>query len=386
MAELRNRNGAVAALTPNWSSPVQSEYEFQTSIIPHHDGTEQREAMRSTGRQRISFTAMVKSERMARLLGDMASNMDAVVSVPMPWRKVTITAAAGDTVTVDSVPFWMVAGGRVILYSDTHEEAAEIASVAGSDVTMTSALSATFANGDKLVCALPGRFETGTQFEALTSRVWTGDVAYNIDPGVDPQANVSITPDQFESVDIFPWKPNWSETPKITFTDQRDILDHGRGIVADYNPVAFITQQQSMTFLGRTFDDTEEMIAFFNGVYGRQIAFWMPTYQSEITVLSMETNNVIVEGLEFYSAFLDSNVYNVVHFDGQLNRVSAVQATGGNTRLVMTDAWTTAPVAGDYLCWAPLWRMATDKLIVEWQTNSVAELKMTMQTLPNEAP
>lgn len=384
---LKTRTGNIAALTPNWRDAVQIEYEFKTSILDRFDGTEQREAMRSSPRIRIDYTAMLRADRMARFMADANKDMDAVVSVPIPGHVETISSLVTTTITLAATPFWAVAGARAIIYSDTAEETVDIASVTATTIVLTSEPNGSFTAGDKIVHAKLGRFESGTQFEAMTNSVWEGPVTYALDPAQDPMEARPISPATFESSSIFGWSPNWRASPQITFTDQRDNLDHGRGIIAGYNPVAFPTQEQSMTFLGRTAQEAEEILAFFLSVYGRQIGFWMPTFMDDVYVDEMEGDNILVVGQDAYDAYNGSRVYNVLHFNGQLNRISAVEAAGGGrTRFVMTDPWVEAPEAGDYLSWAPMWRMSSDKLIVEWQTNSVAEMKIAMQTIPNEAP
>ena len=382
---LNARTGDLPALTPNWREGVQIEYEFKTEITPHHDGTEQREAMRSTPRQRLTYTAMLKSDRMARFRADIAYNMDKLVSVPIPWRRVEVLSVAANVLTVAETPFWAVAGARVVLVQDGYEETADVESVGASTITLSSPPINGAPAGTRVFHSMLGRFETGTQFEALTNSVWEGEVAYALDPGADPLVAPTITPDTFETVDIFGWKPNWRQEPQITFDDQRDLVDFDRGLVAGYNPVGFITEEISLTFLGRSQQETEELIAFFLSRYGRQIAFWMPTYMQELEVVGVGSTYFDVDGLDAYDAYLDSKVYNVVHFDGQYRRVTNVQPVSGTTRFTVA-AWDVAPEIGDYLCWVPLWRMSTDKLIVEWLTSGVAEMKLSMQTVPNEAP
>lgn len=382
---LKTRLGRIAGVRPDWSSPVEIEYNFKTSVLTAYDGTEQRSALRSTPRIQIAHRSVLTQAEASRHLADMASGQDTLFVVPARWRFAPISAIAGAAVTLDAVPFWAVAGATVVLSSATTEEVREIASVAGNVVTLTLAPSGSFAPGDRLIYAYQALANDAAGFEAQTDNLFTATLEWTADPARDPVPAAPVSPAQFEGRDLFTVRPNWRGRPTLEFNSLRRMFDPERGRVAWDSPQNYNAATLTMDVTRFGLLDAEEVIAFFVRQKGKRGAFYAPTWLSDIDAQpqSAGASTLVVPGLEFIDAYQDHPVWNVAYANGQANRITGMGISGGNTVLQFADPWAADLPEGTKVSWCPLWRFATDRLQVRWLTDTVAETRIALTTLAN---
>ena len=273
---LKPRTGNISALQPNWRSAVEVQYQFKTGIRTSYNGTEQREALRERARVEVSFDAMLREGAIHRLAADLTKDADALVVLPMFWRRAEIASVAGATVTLTSAPFWAVPGARLVLDGAT-QEAVTITSVAGAVVTLQSAPVGVFAAKDRVYPAMLARGDAQSEVRYSTDNVATAAVRFNLDPGTDPQAVQVIAPQTFDGRDMLTAEPNWSRAPALNFASGRVEFDPTRGRVATSNPLAFTPRLLKVGYTGFSAEDVEGLVAFFMRQKGRRGAFRMPT-------------------------------------------------------------------------------------------------------------
>lgn len=385
---VKQRSGLIPITTPNWKSNVGVDYEFKTTVAASQNGTEQRRALRQTPRVSYEFSTILTEAGVHRHMADLAASQDSLFTVPTPWRWTRIAGITGAVVTLAEVPFWVQAGVRLILESATQQEIVTVASVSGSDVTLSAEPGYSFAANDRLWHAGLARAQDKVTLAAQTNTVFDGQVSFALDPGADPLVLPTLARSMHEGKDILAIRPNWQSAPRFEIATSRDLVDFGRGVIGDYNALPYHSRTLR---LGYTFTDpraAEEFLAFFCLCQGKRASFWMPTWTADLTTTNTVARNIEVAGTDIYDAYNGSPVYNAIYWAGQVNRVSSMEVinSGADTRLVMADSWSNTIPAGTRLSWCPLWRWATDKLTFEWETNGVAEVSTAFQTLPNEAP
>ena len=394
---LKTRVGRIPATEPNWSSAVSASYQFLTGIAESENGREQRWALRERPRLQLAFTSLLREDAYVRHQADLTGvGLDQTFVVPCPWRLALlgVQAASGQpVVTLDPLPFWAVEGARMVLESATVQEGVTILSVAGTAVTLTSNLLNTFPVGAKVRPAYLARFQPSAEFNARLSTVREMGVVYDAEPGDDPVATAAITPPMFEGRDVFLTKPNWSRDVSLTFESARRVLDPGRGRIDVRNSRGFPTLIQKMQYTQTTREKAEELLAFFVRQKGRRGSFFMPSWQVDFrpeVAAAAGSSTLRVNGTDFHTAYFGSVLWNTVYVDFggsyQINRITGLAISSGDTILTMANPWSQQVPAGHPISWCPRWRFATDQLKLDWQTSAVAEVAVSVQQLRNEAP
>lgn len=387
MAVLLNRIGPIPAPRPDWSRPVQMSYEFKTSIIEAQDGTEQREALRSTARVEVAHQTLLTEAGMHRLHADLASDQEQLFVVPLRWRQADVAGLAGATLTVSTVPFWAEADARVVLSDGTTEETAQVASTGAGTITLTAA--PTLAVPTLIYHAYSARMSDGVSMNSPVDTLWRGEVQFAVDPGSDPQGAPTLTPPQFDGEDLFLDIPNWAHEPRVDIESMRRVLDSGRGKTLTDSRLAYHRQTSRLGYTAMTATAVEELIAFFLRHKGKRGSFFAPTHRHDVTprvAVSAGSSSFEVSGTDFLAAYNGHPVYNVLVANGQANRIVSMADIGGNTVLTMTDPWAEAISSATKVSWCPLWRFATDRLEVNWLTSQVAEIEISLISLANGGP
>lgn len=393
--KILNRVGRIATTKPNWVSSVTQEYQFKTSIITAFEGWEQREAMRETARVALQYRSALNTRGLQRHMGDLAEDPTGLFVIPVVWRNTELSASAASgqpDVTVAEVPFWLVPGASVVISDDQTEEAAVVASVAGSVVTLTENLQTSFGAASRVYQAYSARSQSRSQFSALVSTLWEGNVRYEVDPTSDPQARPASAPEVFEDREVFLTRPNWRSAPRVEFSDTREVFDPGRGNIDVFDVRDEIQHVVRLAYTGLSAAKSEELIAFFLRMKGRRNSFYMPTWQADIPLAdtALSGSSILdLPGEDFLLSYGGTNTYETlfVRFaDGshQINRVAAFGQAGPNTRLTMQDPWAQDVTPDTVRNFCPLWRFASDTLSVSWLSSDVAEMEFALQTIMHE--
>lgn len=393
---LKARVGRIPATKPNWASTVSATYTFKTSVLTAAKGVEQREAIRETARLQIRFQSLLREEEYLRHQRDFAGvGQDRLFVLPNPWRLAALNAPSGaSTLELDPLPFWAVVGASVVVEDEGNVEAGTISVVAGTTITLQSPLTNVFATGAQVRPAYLARAQETASFAAKTAQVRQGAVQYEIDPTTDPQAAATITPDTFESRDVFLTSPNWARDVTNAFNSARAMLDPSRGNIDVRSPRGFSVSVMKMQYTETTATKAEALLAFFLKMKGKRTSFFMPTWQTDMrskALAAVATTAMTVDGTEFFDAFDGSQIFNVVYVrydDGsyQINRIASMVISGTDTVLTMVDAWDSDVPAGKSLSWCPVWRFASDNLKLDWPTSAVAQASVSVQSLISEAP
>lgn len=389
------RFGRVSPLTPEWRRPVAETYEFKTDVLTSRDGSEMRDALRENPRYSLEHNAHLLRREIDRYLGDLAEAQHTPFSVPVAWRRVFLAAsAAAGTVSlsVATVPWWLVAGSHLVISDGSQVEAVEVLSITGTTLALTEVLGGTFAPGAVVTLAITARAQDDVDFRAETDSLWRGKVVWEQDPGADPWPTTPETPQVYAGHEVFLRAPNWRETPRLSIKQFREMVDSGRGTVAVSAPTQESQLEFRLLYTAISEADSDSLIAFFRRMKGKRGSFWMPTWQRDLTALSGNGTTLDIPGEDTFFAYLDSRVFNAVavrHSDDsyQINRVVGVSQINAqqDTRFDMAEAWDDPITPDSWLSWCPLWRFATDRLEVERVTGTVTEVQFSVLSLIQES-
>lgn len=386
-----NRNAAIAVTRPNWSRAVGIEYSFKTGIYTSRNGTEQREALRQTPRVSLKFSTVLSRAGILRHTADMAANQLGPIAVRAEWSRAETSdpvLAGAFTFAVSVVPAWLFEGVTLTLTDAVNEELVEVLDVTDTTVTVDTAFSQDFAAGTRVNLAYWTRPPEKVNFSAETDTLWTGNVRYDVLPGLPRSPCPPQMPFFYKGHELFLTKPNWRGKPKITFLQERDVFDPGLGKIVVSAPEEANHLQLQLGYSRTNSEDADAMIAFFLRQKGRRTAFWMPTWSRDIlpsdTILPA-ANTFQIEGPDFRAAYTDDAVFQAMilfNADGsyQANRLESIGGTT-NSELSFQDNWLNSITSDSKIMWLPLWRFATDTLDVQWLTDTVAETQFSIKTL-----
>lgn len=388
------RNGRIVVARPNWASPVAVDYSFKTSIFRSRNGTEKREAMRQDARVSIQYVSALRPAGMMRHMADMQAAPAEPFWVPLRWRRVALTAAAllgQPVIEVASVPFWLVPGQHLVLSDGTIEEAATVLTVVGTTITLTEDLVSGFPEGAEAMMASVARIGSQSEFQALTSQVWTANLRFDEDPGSVPQTAPADAPAMFEGRELFLTKPNWRSPIRNSLQAAIETVDADRGVISVSTPELDITRAERMGFTGMNAEATDLLIAHFLRHKGQRTAFFMPSWQYDVVPKAaspLGSSTLLVAGLEFGEAYEITQTFNLLMVwfpDGsyQLNRIASYEFVGFDTQANMVDEWQQEVGVGARISFCSLVRFATDTLAVRWITSEASEVEFAVQTVQN---
>lgn len=372
----------IPAARPNWGSEVSLEYQFRTAVLVSRNGTEQRIALRQNPRVSMQYEGILKADRVRRLFTDLAKNLDKLFAVPMRWKNASIASTGPGTITLDAVPHWAFVGANVVLANDMTEEASEITAINGTTLTV----SYTITDPTTVYAASTGRYQGSLSIQAETDSVMTAGFQFDLDPG-QVVSSASITVDSFESIDVFPFSPNWRDGVEIEFTSERETMDPGVGTIDVLSPWSYVTETMQFRLSFFTADAVDEMLAFFFRQKGKRGQFWVPSDRSDLKSIgdfSAGATEIEVVSSDLATYLSESPVYNVVRIGDQIVRVTDMAAGSTGTVLTLAQATTSDVNSSTKISWCPLCRFAADRLEVVWSTDSVAEVVVPVRTLTND--
>lgn len=392
----KTRNSNIAVTRPNWSTPVGVEYAYRTSIFTARDGTEQREAMRQNPRVALKFTTSLTRPRIQRHMQDLNSDQGARFAVRAEWAWATLTAehtSGGTDLVVDSVPHWAVSGQKVIVETTDREDLLFIGSVDEDTLTITldDNTSQTYPVGTKVYLAYWTRAQENVQFNALTSRVWQGNMRYEVDP-TDGKNSYYHYPTFLKNFrDILFTEPNWRSAPRIDFIQERDVFDPGMGKIEVTAPQTNDIVQLQYTYTGMNLIDSETIISFFKAHKGRRDPFWMPIWFDPIEPSETDFGDDTqfqIDGQEFRESYAGNPLFNTMikvrpNCDYEYNKIASIGGTA-NSEITFKRAWDSPVEAGDRIYWLCLVRFDTDTLDVRWLSPTNAEVTVTIKVLPEQ--
>lgn len=387
---------------PNWETPVTRHFGFLTDISRSRTGRERRRSLRSRPRVKIEYMHSAIPSRLRRLLKFTAGDISQRLAMP-DWvsrtRLATTVGLGGTSFDVESVPGWLVTGATVYLVgpSKTSYNLTSVADVTGTTVTLVGPTIAEFVAGSSLYRGLVGRLEKDVVLRKRTNEVAELQITFDVDPGEENLADTVAAGTIFQGRELFPFKPNWSQEPNITFARERETFDVGRGRILSETFETMTKEITEMTFLGRDIDEITEIEDFFRRHEGRLGEFWLASGSPDILPTDDIANgaNFLTTEYEMYDLFngsVDHVAVQVVLKSGTVYNMSILAMNQltlpDRTEIVFNETFGEDIAIADIerISWMKVCRFATDTLTITWQTNSVGQAQLSTQSLEAETP
>lgn len=387
-------------LVPNWTQPVRETLEFRTEIFTSRDGTETRRALRSTPRRSLEYTALVADDRVRSLERLLVRNHKGTFRAAELTRGVRLTGALpvdGTSVTVGSVPEWLIADAQIMVSAGLDARLFTVDSITDLTVTFTAASDLAFSAGARLSPTAEGRIAASLSTTRPTGQLAAVPVAFEPLPGTEPPDEGSVDfAAVFDDREVFTLTPDWSTAPAIEFTYEAERIDYGRGRIAVFDPVAFGTRIQQATYLNRSADDARALMQFFVRMKGQRGEFYCPTWTHDLPPaadLTADGDTLIVAGSEVFDTYAEDTVHRALVVrtalgDVPMRIVTSITLVEGDSVITLTEPWGyDIPVSAIVsVSWMPLCRFASDSLTIEWVTDELARATVPIRTLSAGEP
>lgn len=378
--------------------PFNIRREYRTEIITSRSGREQRRALRQTPRKRVEFDISLIGDDWRTFRRSMVSDLrHALISYEAP-RFATMAAemAVGTDCVVDVAGAWLVANQSVMLIDGARMEQRVIASVVGTTVTFTAAVTATWPAGARLHAAFEGHLAANIDTSARYRHVADVAVGFDVTPGSELAPQNGTAAATFNNREVLLAQPNVWMPMEVLYDQTREAIDYGHGTISMFHPVTFTAQVRQGSYYALGLVAADALQAFFDRVKGQRGEFYMPTFDDDLPLAATAgsgTTSLTVTGLDVAEGYAGSTVYKAVAVfltGGTVlfNLVTNIVESGGNSVLTVATAWgqEITPAGVTRISWMPVWRLASDIMEIEWDFDRLARTSLAMRMLEDLAP
>lgn len=392
----------VWPFTPDWNEDVRVSYEFRTEIIDSRSGKEQRIATRTNPRVEMEFTCLVADYDFRTFLARMETEHNKAMLMP-EWSapmEVSDAAVAGETsIRVYEVDGKLNAGEQFALVSGDPEGSTcvifTVDSIVGRRIYPTAPLSAPVQPGACVYRLLRGHLDTTLQAQLLSDRAARVRVKFALDPGTEDFGALPAATEEHWSRELVLLEPDWSSEFSRDHETVLDTLDYGHGPLAFLMPVPFNSKIIKATYTAIGRDEVKLVVDLFRRMRGQQGEFFMPTFVEDLRL----TANVAagarwmrIAGADQVPFFATSTMHRniiVFYIDGThdifaTGTIEAASDANGDymrVELLSPAPRVIRPADVSMICWLQLWRFASDAITVQWETDEIAAIGLSMKSL-----
>ena len=390
----------IFPLNHNWQTPFKAGYQFLTDIITSGNGKEQRRAVRFEPRRTLELACNYFGEEKQQLERFMARGMEKPCWVPEENLVCRTTSYMfGDDKDIffeGAKQSWMEGGQIVILSNGWRKETRTIQSAGDGTMTFSDKSKVEFPAGTKICPAVLAYIDLQPKATRLTSVTGTMGVKAEVLPGSElyPVGNAEQI---FIGVrEFFGGRNNWGSSPEIDYLHERRMIDYDYGVVEAFLPFKYPARTMKTTYLRKTAATTNAVIDFFLRHKGRNREFLMQSFEPDVPyyAIASGSQSLLIKGLDFAYTYKDSTVFKRIMIKpkigepihAQVDYVEALEETQTSVLWLtepLPDAINLSPSKVFGASWVFVSRFATDRLDVEWLTDEVGSLALTVQTLEN---
>lgn len=380
----------VFPFKPNWSSPVVETLEWKTDILRSRDGTEQRRALRTLARRGFDFNILLKKELSAALEAFLWGWQNRYFAIPVWTDRGRLTADAStldETLYLDTDTIGFQPGGyAIVFYNESFYDVVNITAVNAGNITLSGGVETDWPAGTLVMPLIVGHLNVSAPTSRLTSSVVQAAVSFS-GSGDTAWPNVpDSSPDTlYDGIEVITHKPNWRNAISNEFTFQFDTVDAGVGPLAYFETEAVARVVRPFQWFLKTREQIVEFRKLMGRLRGQSKTAWMPSWHDDFDIAASNVANqatLIVKGTWFHS---------LVGVDTSRDRLSIrlpngttvyrrITATAPNysndTTTITLDSTlgtTVAPNDNTRVQLLLRCRLATDKIVIPWITDSFSE-------------
>lgn len=390
----------------NWRSSVGLEFEFKTGIITSRNAREQRRAERDQPRKKWDYDFTIYGSAFREKMAQLTYRFGEEFLFANPMYKVELAAdfdVSDPTLSVVSVPAWLVVGCYVVVGQSADRYAARVVAISGTDITLTGGNSTIWYAGTRLYLAEPVRIsDDSVKVSALASDKIEGKSVLDVPPEAAVFLGEGVAGETFNGREVLLKTPNWASPVDTDLSSARSTIDYGQGRVAYFSPVPYVWRDLRASFVGKSIDEIEYIIGLFLRMKGRRGEFYFPTGTSDIqpaTPLVSGGSTLRTAGAGYFIAFNNpaftdsSTVLKAMILwlrDGThlMRGIDSVALSSGDSVFHLDDTWPDdIPLAFiKKISFLPVCRFGSDTLSIDLLTNSVGQFSLAIHALESLDP
>src|SRR5699024_3243159 len=323
-------------------------------------------------------------------LGDRRSKLsywrDGAWMLPDETRNVTSTSLIGtgvDHVDVDSVPDWIHPGANLMFVNGPVRDVRQVESISGNTVTFTTEMARAWPADSIIRPAMTSYL--GKDIKVTRLNADAANVAVNHEVVERNPDNVPDATKIMAGREILEVQPNYAAGLDDSHPMAREVIDYGFGQRARFTWADRPEVMREATYIGLSADKVRYLQVFFERHRGQLGEFWTPTWQRDIVLAeALTSGNALLkhDGADVYHMAQDNTAYRglmVLLKDGTriYRQVTAVGLTGGQSQITVDTNWpsTIQPGEIEMISWMPVWRLASDKMVIEKTQQDKANVK-----------
>lgn len=357
------KGSRIALLTPEAETPIIEELRFGTSVLELAGGGEQRISLRKMPRQSFQYEYLIETaERRAvqsLFFGWQASKF----GLPLWHERLLLSAAVGAgansaTVVSTSNVDLRVGGYAVLFKSRTVFDVLQISAITSTTVTFTSNTANAYAANDLLMpirtVRVDGRL-SGTRFPVTVERFRPSFESVDNDTGVSLASAAGFSSYGGRVLLDGNNVMNGAELEE-EFVQKMTTIDGDAGLVYQVSDWTRHKRRFTIGFAPTTRAGLYSLRQLLYYLRGRQTAFWVPTFITDLTVaatLSSGSNQMQIDNVG-YTRYVASKqpkaTFKILFTDGSsLVRTiqSSVETSATIETLTLDTTWPSTKLASE---------------------------------------